>query len=67
MHEAWFADEDGVRKTVGLLERPVVQFSKAKEVSYKKLKILGLKILFFVVSTLDDVEHTAWTSSSPLF
>lgn len=33
MHEAWFADEDRIRKTVGLLERPV-QFSIAKLVSY---------------------------------
>ncbi|GFZ10795.1 IBR domain-containing protein [Actinidia rufa] len=33
VHEAWFADEDRVRKTVGLLERPVVQFSKAKELN----------------------------------
>lgn len=29
VHEAWFADEDRIRKTVGLLERPV-QFSIAK-------------------------------------
>ncbi|KAI8566981.1 hypothetical protein RHMOL_Rhmol02G0085700 [Rhododendron molle] len=29
VHEAWFADEDRIRKTVGLLERPV-QFSNAK-------------------------------------
>ncbi|GFY82662.1 IBR domain-containing protein [Actinidia rufa] len=33
VHEAWFADEDRVRKTVGLLQRPVVQFSKAKELN----------------------------------
>ncbi|CAK9141647.1 unnamed protein product [Ilex paraguariensis] len=26
VYEAWFADEDGVRKAVGLLEKPVVQF-----------------------------------------
>lgn len=32
VHDAWFADEDRVRKTVGLLERPVVQFPDAREV-----------------------------------
>lgn len=31
VHDEWFADEDKVRKAVGLLERPV-QFSDAKEV-----------------------------------
>ena len=34
MHEAWFADEDRVRETVGLLERPVLELGNAKEVSY---------------------------------
>lgn len=34
MHEEWFADEERVRKAIGLLEKPVVQFSNAKEVSY---------------------------------
>ncbi|XP_043705712.1 probable E3 ubiquitin-protein ligase ARI8 [Telopea speciosissima] len=28
VHDAWFADEDKVRKAVGLLEKPVVQISK---------------------------------------
>ncbi|KAJ1378827.1 putative E3 ubiquitin-protein ligase, partial [Sesbania bispinosa] len=27
VHDAWFADEDRVRKAVGLLEKPVVQYS----------------------------------------
>ncbi|XAR48738.1 Ubiquitin--protein ligase [Bertholletia excelsa] len=31
VHEAWFADEDGVREAVGLLERPIVHFSNVKE------------------------------------
>lgn len=30
MHDAWFADEDAVRKSVGLLDKPVVEFSNAK-------------------------------------
>lgn len=34
MHDAWFADEDRVRKTVGLLDKPVVQHSNPKEVRY---------------------------------
>ncbi|KAA8527295.1 hypothetical protein F0562_034608 [Nyssa sinensis] len=31
VHEAWFADEDRVRKDVGLLEKPVVEYSNARE------------------------------------
>lgn len=33
VHEEWFADEDQVRKAVGLLEKPVVDFSNSKEVT----------------------------------
>ncbi|TXG72856.1 hypothetical protein EZV62_001435 [Acer yangbiense] len=33
VHDAWFADEDGVRKSVGLLEKPIVQFPNAKELT----------------------------------
>ncbi|KAJ0036083.1 hypothetical protein Pint_25732 [Pistacia integerrima] len=33
VHDAWFADEDGVRKSVGLLDKPVFQFSNAKELT----------------------------------
>ncbi|KAG5530866.1 hypothetical protein RHGRI_025727 [Rhododendron griersonianum] len=33
VHDVWFADEDGVRKAVGLLESPVVQFPNAKELT----------------------------------
>lgn len=32
MHDEWFADEEKVRKVVGLLEKPVVQFPNAREV-----------------------------------
>lgn len=32
MHEAWFNNEEHVRKTVGLLDKPVVQFPNAREV-----------------------------------
>lgn len=28
VHDAWFADEEGVRKAAGLLEKPVVEFPK---------------------------------------
>ncbi|KAM7461496.1 hypothetical protein LguiA_029617 [Lonicera macranthoides] len=31
VHEAWFADEDKVRKAVGLLKNPTVQFPNARE------------------------------------
>ncbi|KAH9727704.1 putative E3 ubiquitin-protein ligase ARI7 [Citrus sinensis] len=31
VHDAWFADEDAVRKSVGFLDKPVVEFSNARE------------------------------------
>ncbi|KAG5530865.1 hypothetical protein RHGRI_025726 [Rhododendron griersonianum] len=33
VHDVWFADEDRVRKAVGLLESPVVRFPNAKELT----------------------------------
>ncbi|XP_047307724.1 probable E3 ubiquitin-protein ligase ARI7 isoform X2 [Impatiens glandulifera] len=33
VHEAWFADENRVRKTVGLLEGPIVEFPNAREIT----------------------------------
>ncbi|XVE84593.1 hypothetical protein DITRI_Ditri17bG0025100 [Diplodiscus trichospermus] len=33
VHDEWFADEEGVRRCVGLLERPVVQVSNARELT----------------------------------
>ncbi|CAI9761651.1 unnamed protein product [Fraxinus pennsylvanica] len=33
VHEEWFSDEERVRKAVGILEKPLVQFSNAKEVT----------------------------------
>ncbi|KAM2624222.1 hypothetical protein TB1_031215 [Malus domestica] len=33
VHEAWFSDEDKVRKTVGLLKKPVVQFPNSRELT----------------------------------
>lgn len=33
MHEEWFADEERVRKTVGLLDKSFLQPSNVKEVS----------------------------------
>ncbi|KAK2981539.1 hypothetical protein RJ640_024852 [Escallonia rubra] len=33
VHEAWFADEDRVRKAVGLLEKPVVQLPTSSEMT----------------------------------
>ncbi|XP_009340337.2 probable E3 ubiquitin-protein ligase ARI7 [Pyrus x bretschneideri] len=33
VHEAWFADEDKVRKTVGLLKKSVVQFPHSRELT----------------------------------
>ncbi|XP_021734337.1 probable E3 ubiquitin-protein ligase ARI8 isoform X2 [Chenopodium quinoa] len=31
VHDEWFADEEKVRNTVGLLERPVIEFPNARE------------------------------------
>ncbi|XP_028780036.1 probable E3 ubiquitin-protein ligase ARI7 isoform X3 [Neltuma alba] len=33
VHEAWFANEEHVRRTVGLLEKPVLQFPNARELT----------------------------------
>lgn len=33
VHDEWFADEEKVRRAVGLLERPVVEYPNAREVS----------------------------------
>ncbi|KAK9138834.1 hypothetical protein Sjap_009428 [Stephania japonica] len=33
VHDAWFADEEKVRQAVGLLEKPVVQFPKSRELT----------------------------------
>ncbi|XP_044499613.1 probable E3 ubiquitin-protein ligase ARI7 [Mangifera indica] len=33
VNDAWFADEDGVRKSVGLLDKPVVEFFNANELT----------------------------------
>ncbi|KAL5836652.1 hypothetical protein ACOSQ3_013821 [Xanthoceras sorbifolium] len=33
VHDEWFADEENVRKAVGLLDKPVVQFPDAKELT----------------------------------
>jgi hypothetical protein len=33
VHDEWFADEEKVRRAVGLLERPAVEYPNAREVS----------------------------------
>ncbi|KAL9296516.1 hypothetical protein ACSQ67_022412 [Phaseolus vulgaris] len=33
VHDAWFADEEGVRKAVGLLEKPIVQHDNTRELT----------------------------------
>ncbi|CAL2228932.1 unnamed protein product [Prunus armeniaca] len=33
VHEAWFADEDKVRKTFGLLKKPVIQLPSSRELT----------------------------------
>ncbi|KAI5350869.1 PREDICTED: probable E3 [Prunus dulcis] len=33
VHEAWFADEDKVRKTFGLLKKPVIQLTSSRELT----------------------------------
>lgn len=40
MHDEWFADEEKVRKSVGLLEKPVVEFPNAKEVSCQHISLI---------------------------
>lgn len=33
VHDEWFANEEKVRKAVGFLEKPVIEYPNAKEVS----------------------------------
>jgi hypothetical protein len=33
VHDEWFADEEKVRKAVGLPEKPVIEYPNAKEVN----------------------------------
>ncbi|RYR42572.1 hypothetical protein Ahy_A08g039031 isoform C [Arachis hypogaea] len=60
VHDAWFADEDRVCKTVGLLEKPVVQHPNPRELTcgicfetYPRTKIqtatCGQSLLFFLL------------------
>ena len=53
VHEAWFADEEKVRKAVGLLVKPDIKSSKSKEVCRKekniKFWIIYLFRLFLVI------------------
>ena len=63
VHDAWFADEDRVRKTVGLLEKPVVQHPNPREITcgicfetYPRTKIqtatCGQSLLFFLLGRI---------------
>ena len=45
VHDAWFSDEDAVRISVGLLDKQVVQFSNAREVSALVTWLCGLRLI----------------------
>lgn len=49
MHEAWFADEDGVRQAVGLVDKAPVELQRAKEV---RLNYLFFQFYLFIVFSL---------------
>lgn len=55
MHEEWFADEERVRKSAGLLEKPAVSLSRVIDVSsllcYQKL-IHFLAIITFICAAV---------------
>ena len=62
MHDEWFADEERVRKAVGFLENPAVEYPNTKEVSIcldgrGSAPCLGLKIkqFDFLKSGHDDL------------
>lgn len=63
MHDEWFADEEKVRRAVGLLEEPVVPFPDGRDVSISCLIACFLRLCFiceFVVINLpvlpDDLQ-----------
>lgn len=62
MHEEWFADEERVRKSAGLLEKPVVPLSRAIDVSsllcYRKL------VHFLAIITFICAAVSLWCSES---
>ena len=53
MHDTWFADEERVRKAVGLLEKPIVQHPNARE--ERQGFFLFVKGLDFKVPLSDEV------------
>lgn len=59
MHDEWFADEERVRKSVGLFERPVVDVSDASEVSS-----IGYKFACVFVNLLFLIVHLSKLRSS---
>lgn len=48
MHDEWFADEEKVRRAVGLLEEPVVPFPDGREVSIPCLICLLYSVMFYL-------------------
>ncbi|KAK6915781.1 Ariadne domain [Dillenia turbinata] len=50
VHDEWFADEEKVRRIVGLLESPVVHVPNAREVIMPTLLLLLLLLLFYSIT-----------------
>lgn len=66
VHDEWFADEEAVRNSVGLLDKPVVQFSNAREVSAPSIWVLslGLRVIccsLFFFSRYDILSCASYT------
>ncbi|KAG4979624.1 hypothetical protein JHK85_033582 [Glycine max] len=62
VHDAWFADEERVRKAVGLLEKPIVQHPNTREVRHgflglntmKRGRIFYLKCHSYISTSIND-------------
>ncbi|KAF2300199.1 hypothetical protein GH714_010634 [Hevea brasiliensis] len=63
VHDEWFADEEAVRKSVGLLDTPVVQFSNAREDMINLLASDEVKdkySRYLLRSYIEDNRKTKW-------
>lgn len=66
MHDTWFADEERVRKAVGLLEKPIVQHPNAREVRYGLWGFNTMKHIHFFCLKSHSIRHKANTDKLQL-
>lgn len=63
MHDAWFADEERVRKAVGLLEKPIVQHPNTREVRHGFLGLNTMKRGRIFYLKCHSIRHVSKTNT----